>query len=202
MRPPLNCVTFFCLLPDRAEPVPFVSLARKAESARQARLRHKQFVTDLQEQAERLQARITELEAFCTTGPAAAPVALGELKAALKPDQLQQLIQWLVEAQGENHVLARYENGAAAPPTAGRFEPVVGPAARSMASAPIEIGGTAGHWRGGAGVSASPMESDDDSGAFPLSRCAVILVPLFGPRAFPMLPTTLIVHRGAAQVVG
>ena len=35
-------------------------LARKAESARQARLRHKQFVTDLQDQAAGLQARAVE----------------------------------------------------------------------------------------------------------------------------------------------
>ena len=48
-------------------------LARKAESARQARLRHKQFVTDLQEQAAGLNARIRQLEAHCTTGAGSPP---------------------------------------------------------------------------------------------------------------------------------
>ena len=63
-------------------------LARKAESARQARLRHKQFVTDLQGQAAGLQARIRELEAHCA-GPGSAAVAIRELKAALKPEQCE-----------------------------------------------------------------------------------------------------------------
>ena len=71
-------------------------LARKAESARQARLRHKQFVTDLQEQAAGLQARIRELEVHCTTGPGSATVALRELKEALKPEQMEQLQSWCV----------------------------------------------------------------------------------------------------------
>lgn len=164
-------------------------LARKAESARQARLRHKQFVTDLQEQAAALQARIRELEAHCTTGPAAAPVALRELKDSLRPEQLDQLTRWLVEAQGDDHVFARYERGAALPPpppsalslavaAASAGAAVDGgpplpkpPASRSGASAPIAIGGgAAAHWRGGAHVAASPMESDEDTGAFPLSR--------------------------------
>ena len=69
-------------------------LARKAESARQARLRHKQFVTDLQEQAAALRARIKELEVHCTSGPGSATVALGELREALSPEQLQQLQKW------------------------------------------------------------------------------------------------------------
>ena len=69
-------------------------LARKAESARQARLRHKQFVTDLQEQAAGLQARITQLEAHCTSGPGSATVALRELKGALSAEQLEQLRSW------------------------------------------------------------------------------------------------------------
>ena len=143
-------------------------LARKAESARQARLRHKQFVTDLQDQAAGLQARINELEAHCTSGPGSAAVALRELKAALSTEQLEQLRGWLVEAQGDNHVLKRYENGAALPP------PPSAPLALAMnssgGSAPIAIGGAATHWRGGgAGHSVSPMESDEDA-AFPLSR--------------------------------
>ena len=40
-------------------------LARKAESARQARLRHKAYVTDLQEQVGALQARVRSLESQC-----------------------------------------------------------------------------------------------------------------------------------------
>ena len=158
-------------------------LARKAESARQARLRHKQFVTDLQEQAAALQSRIRELEAHCTSGPAAAPVALRELKRALKPEQLEQLTQWLVEAQGDDHVFARYERGAALPPppsaavmsasaavNSAAAEAAL-PQPTSAASAPISIGGSAAHWRGGgAHVGASPMESEEDSGMFPLSR--------------------------------
>lgn len=153
-------------------------LARKAESARQARLRHKQFVTDLQEQAATLQARIGQLETHCTTGPGSATVALKELKSALKPEQLEQLTGWLREAQGENHVLARYENGTALPPPIKSAAPMgrsmmSGGAASSYAngggSAPIAIGGAGASWRGGA--SASPMESDEgDGGSFPMSR--------------------------------
>jgi hypothetical protein len=69
-------------------------LARKAESARQARLRHKQFVTDLQGQAAVLHARIRELEAHCTSGPGSAAVALRELKSALTPEQQATLNKW------------------------------------------------------------------------------------------------------------
>ena len=102
-------------------------------------------------------------------------MALRELKEALNPEQLQQLQQWLVEAQGESHVLTRYERGVALPPLATAavvhasdslaHAPVAG-----FSSAPIAIssGGRA-HWRGSA-MAASPMESDDDLGAFPLSR--------------------------------
>jgi hypothetical protein len=139
-------------------------LARKAESARQARLRHKQFVTDLQDQAAALRTRIKELEAHCTSGPGSAAAALKELRAALNPDQLGQLQKWLVEAQGENHVLVKYENGAAQPPPVAPLPP-----APERASAPIAIGSNTTHWRGGGATAASPMESDDDSG-FPVSR--------------------------------
>ena len=69
-------------------------LARKAESARQARLRHKQFVTDLQQEAAGLQARISELETHCVSGPGSANVAVRELKAALTSEQLDQLRGW------------------------------------------------------------------------------------------------------------
>ena len=144
-------------------------LARKAESARQARLRHKQFVTDLQDQAAGLQARINELEVHCTSGPGSAAVALRELKAALSAEQLEQLRGWLSEAQGDNHVLKKYENGAALPPPPSAPLALAG-AHISGGSAPIAIGGGATHWRGGgAGHSVSPMESDEDA-AFPLSR--------------------------------
>lgn len=69
-------------------------LARKAESARQARLRHKQFVTDLQDQAAGLQARIRQLEAHCTTGAGSPAAVVRELKTALSAEQLEQLRKW------------------------------------------------------------------------------------------------------------
>ena len=58
----------------------------------QARLRHKQFVTDLQDQAAALRARIAELEAHCTSGPGSASSAFRELKSALTPAQLEQKV--------------------------------------------------------------------------------------------------------------
>ena len=73
-------------------------LARKAESARQARLRHKQFVTDLQGQVDAAQERVRQLESFCTQGPGSAAVAVRELRSALAPDQLLQLQQWCAAA--------------------------------------------------------------------------------------------------------
>ena len=85
-------------------------LARKAESARQARLRHKQFVTDLQDQAAGLHARIRELEAHCTSGPGSAAVAMRELKSALTPDQQNTLVNWcaaLLRHLPAGHRLAR-----------------------------------------------------------------------------------------------
>ena len=69
-------------------------LARKAESARQARLRHKQFVTELQQQVDAAQDRVRELEVFCTTGPGSAASAVQELSSALAPEQMAQLQQW------------------------------------------------------------------------------------------------------------
>ena len=71
-------------------------LARKAESARQARLRHKQFVTDLQQQVDAAMDRVRELEAFCTTGAGSAANAVRELKGALPPEQMAQLQQWYI----------------------------------------------------------------------------------------------------------
>ena len=202
------------VLPD----APACRLARKAESARQARLRHKQFVTDLQDQAATLRSRIKELETHCTTGPGSASVALRELKQALQPDQLSQLQKWcaarsadkteagapggqtsrrpcdasslrcararrLVEAQGENHVLTKYENGTVSLPPAASLPPAPeqptfsvsgGVSSSGATSAPIAIGSNTTHWRGGgAGIgTVSPMESDEDP-AHPVSRCAL-----------------------------
>jgi len=145
-------------------------LARKAESARQARLRHKQFVTELQQQSSSLHARIRQLEVHCTSGPGAAHVALGELKQALKPEQLSQLTQWLKQAQGEDHLLARYERGAALPPPASAAAAAALSSSRSAESAPIAIGGAGhAHWRGGM-QGTSPMESEEDASVFQLSR--------------------------------
>jgi hypothetical protein len=138
-------------------------LARKAESARQARLRHKQFVTDLQDQAAGLQARIRELESHCA-GPGSATGAIRELQSALSAEQNEQLRKWLVAAQGEDHVLARVEKAPAVPvPVA----PMV--AAGHMGSAPIAIGGAAA-WGRLAHQAVSPMESDEDAMQFPMSR--------------------------------
>lgn len=147
-------------------------LARKAESARQARLRHKQFVTDLQEQAAGLNARIRQLEAHCTTGAGSPAVVVRELKSALPAEQFEQLRKWLQEAQGDNHVLARYENGTPLPQPPASAAATSGGGGGSSGSAPIAIGGGAGastHWRSGAAQhSISPMESEEgDAGAFP-----------------------------------
>jgi len=144
-------------------------LARKAESARQARLRHKQFVTDLQAQIDAAQERVRQLETFCTTGPGSATIAVQEIRKALTSEQLQQLQQWLTEAQGENHVLKRYENGVVLPP-APKASPRIGPSSSAQGSVPIAISGAGGERRQGprdSGV--SPMESDDDT-TFPISR--------------------------------
>lgn len=72
-------------------------LARKAESARQARLRHKQFVNDLQQQVDAAQERVRQLESFCTAGPGSAAHAVQELKNVLTPEQLRLLRQWYTQ---------------------------------------------------------------------------------------------------------
>ena len=125
-------------------------LARKAESARQARLRHKAYVTDLQEQVGALQARVRSLEAQCAPEHTAMHVVC-ELQSALTAEQHAQLTSWLTVAQGENHVLKRAAAGAAA---------AAATAAAAAASQPIAIGNGE--------RSASPMESDDDT--FGMSR--------------------------------
>mmetsp|Transcript_45853 Transcript_45853/g.147710 ORF Transcript_45853/g.147710 Transcript_45853/m.147710 type:complete len:165 (-) Transcript_45853:459-953(-) len=78
-------------------------LSRKADQARQARARHKQFVAELQEQAEMLHKRCRELEAE----DRAAAVCEG-LQQALSPSQCAALEQWLRASQGEDHMLRRY----------------------------------------------------------------------------------------------
>ena len=65
-------------------------LARKAESARQARLRHKAYVTDLQEQVGALQARVRSLEPQCAPEQTAMHV-VRELQSALSAEQHAQL---------------------------------------------------------------------------------------------------------------
>ena len=67
-------------------------LARKAESARQARLRHKHFVNELQDQVATLQSRLQALEARARVP--SANQAIRELKAELDDAQLLQLTQW------------------------------------------------------------------------------------------------------------
>jgi len=64
-------------------------LARKAESARQARLRHKQFVQELQDQVAVLTSRLQHSEVQPT-----AYHAMRELKGALTPEQLGALVGW------------------------------------------------------------------------------------------------------------
>ena len=69
----------------------------------------------------------------------------------------------LVEAQGENHVLVKYENGAALPPPSSSLpvrqetsllhraptNPQRAAVPQMGSSAPITIGGSMAHWRGG-----------------------------------------------------
>uniref|UniRef100_A0A7S0LAI9 Uncharacterized protein n=1 Tax=Coccolithus braarudii TaxID=221442 RepID=A0A7S0LAI9_9EUKA len=160
------------------EPSRSSRLARKAESARQARLRHKQFVLELQGQVNGLQARLKAQEMQMSSQPSAAH-AIGELLGALKADQKAQLHKWLNEAQGENNILVRVTSGALA--AAARNAPVPQPAAppvtspsivspmtmngfslaadRISQSTPIAIGGAHRH---------SPTDSDEDT--FTMSR--------------------------------
>jgi len=78
-------------------------LARKAESARQARLRHKQFVQELQEQVSTLTSRIAQLES-----QPSAFAAVHELRGALSQEQLSTLLGWLQASQGTQNVLSRF----------------------------------------------------------------------------------------------
>jgi len=154
-------------------------LARKAESARHARLRHKQFVDGLQRECSSLRERVRELEVRAT-GPHSAAGAVAELKAALAPEQTAQLLEWLVAAQGENHVLQRAEAGAALPPPPSSVPP---PPMSMASSAPTNIPDPGGR------MGASPEE-----GVFSLSRShndevvALSILNLNSPNGFHPLP--------------
>jgi hypothetical protein len=133
-------------------------LARKAESARQARLRHKQYVGELQEQVLGLQRRCRTLEAQCGAEGSAANLA-SQLKQALKPEQHAQLLEWMQAAQGEENMLQRYAAPPSLPPTP------VGPCPWTpeiSASKPIAVG--RGEGRGstfGGESSTTTFEADD-----------------------------------------
>jgi len=133
------------------EPSRSSRLARKAESARQARLRHKQYVTELQEQVAGLQSRIRSME-IQYGSQATAHQAVTELKTALTQEQNSQLHKWLQQSHGEHHVLRRYQH----PPPVLPPQPLV-----QSGSTPIAIGGTSRD-------QTSPMESDEDT--FAMSR--------------------------------
>uniref|UniRef100_A0A7S0JEJ4 BZIP domain-containing protein n=1 Tax=Calcidiscus leptoporus TaxID=127549 RepID=A0A7S0JEJ4_9EUKA len=155
------------------EPSRSSRLARKAESARQARLRHKQYVTELQGQVQALQTRLDAAQ----MGAASAAQAMNELTGALNASQKEQLRQWLVEAQGENHILVRVASTAVAAAAAQPAAAAQGPGVQI--SSPLTVGGLA---RGnglshegstpiainGGGSRHSPMESDEDT--FAMSR--------------------------------
>jgi len=119
-------------------------LARKAESARQARLRHKQFVQELQDQVSVLTGRLTQSEL-----QPSAHQAVCELKGALTPEQLGTLTGWLLASQGDGHVLERYSQPR-----------VVEPELSLPRSIPISINAMTANGRDDA---QSPMESDEDT---------------------------------------
>ncbi|KAG8457410.1 hypothetical protein KFE25_011265 [Diacronema lutheri] len=76
-----------------------VRLARKAESARAARLRHKQYVSEMHEQMMLLHARVRELERLgALTDEEGMRRALAQIKAALSPAQAAELSAWLKAA--------------------------------------------------------------------------------------------------------
>mmetsp|Transcript_10626 Transcript_10626/g.22582 ORF Transcript_10626/g.22582 Transcript_10626/m.22582 type:complete len:267 (-) Transcript_10626:834-1634(-) len=151
------------------EPSRSSRLARKAESARQARLRHKQYVTELQEQVAGLQSRIKNLEVQLTAQPSAAQ-AFQELLGALQPEHKAQLQQWLTEAQGENHIMKRVAVASATPQPLAP-QPIRQP--QAQLSSPITINGFSNHrasshstpvgTNGSAPNRHSPMESDEDT---------------------------------------
>jgi hypothetical protein len=138
-------------------------LARKAESARQARLRHKQYVGQLQEQVRGLQGRCRTLEAQCGAEGTAAHLAL-QLKQVLKPEQHGQLVEWLKAAQGDDHVLQRYAAPSPLPPTPVGPTPST-PEISSSGSKPIAVSHR-GRFRG----EATTSDTEDDCKGRGLTR--------------------------------
>ena len=95
--------------------------------------------------------------------PCDAPCVRGEPRAYTCVDSLGAPASGrLTDAQGENHVLKRYESGTTLPP------PARAPAMPSQ-SAPIAIAGARAGGDTGGRSGVSPMESDDES-TFPISR--------------------------------
>ena len=169
-------------------------LARKAESARQARLRHKAYVTDLQEQVGALQARVRSLEPQCAPEQTAMHV-VRELQSALSAEQHAQLTSWSVispptpsylrplrisRADGTDPLprptprplatrltMSQGENHVLKRVAAGAAAAAAAAAAATAAAAsqPIAIGNGPAEF---GQRSASPMESDDDT--FGMSR--------------------------------
>jgi len=82
-------------------------LARKAESARAARLRHKQYVNEMHEQMMLLSSRIRDLERQnAALEESATARVLGQVRAALSAQQNATLLRWLKDAAPVNGDLA------------------------------------------------------------------------------------------------
>ena len=74
-------------------------LARKAASARQARARHKNAVSDMEDEVRSLSQRLAALEEQRLAAANAASAQLREeLRAALPPERFQTLCGWLAAA--------------------------------------------------------------------------------------------------------
>jgi len=121
--------------------------------------------------------------------PCDAPCVRGEPRAYTCVDSLGAPASGrLTDAQGENHVLKRYESGTALPP------PARAPAMPSQ-SAPIAIAGARAGGDTGGRSGVSPMESDDES-TFPISRSwddiegARSILNLNSPHGFPPMTGT------------
>ena len=141
-------------------------LARKAESARQARLRHKQYVGELQEQVLGLQRRCRTLEAQCGTEGSATNLA-SQLKQALRPEQHAQLLEWMQAAQGDENVLQRYAAPPPLPPTPVGpcpWTPEMSTSGGGGGSVPIAVG------RGSAFGGEASTTFDADDGHLGVSR--------------------------------
>lgn len=169
-------------------------LARKAESARQARLRHKQYVNELQEHVATLRVRLRSMEQMHRSQTSAS-TAIDEIKRALTPEQFAQLGRWLHCSQGENHTLRKYALPDSPPPLPQAPRHPLG-----VSSTPIAI-------RGMHGQVTSPMESDDDTftmDAYNMSRSwddiegARSILNLNSPSAFHPVPEHA-AHTGAVS---